>query len=81
MKRNNLFKPACNSWVAWDLWYLWYYEIDYKKLNENNFKKLKKVIVVKIPYEKLWVLYETCYKYFNDEATVVLACKISDLFE
>ena len=81
MKISVLFKPSTKSWVASDLTYAWYYEIEYNKLKSEDYTKLKKVLLTSVPYDKLRELYTNCNRYFNENAVVILATSINNLFE
>jgi len=78
-----LFKPGRKSKIAWDLNTLWYYEANYHKLkvNDPKIKKQLKITIDKVPYHKIWWLYDNINKYVNDEAVVIIMCSISNLFE
>ena len=70
-----LFKPK-KSWVMADLQYLWYYELkSYKDIDKVKNEK----VLIHTNYDELGLVYEILQK--SNKKTIVLVCKINDLFE
>ena len=77
-----LFKPQ-KSWIAWVLQQNWFYEIWYSKLTEKKdlIKSKLKIQLDWVPFDKLDELYHNASNYFNEDAVIILMCRIGDLFE
>ena len=76
-----LFKPSSKSQISGDLQWAWYYEINFKSLVKEDFKKHRKIKIAKVPYSEVWELYEFCQKHWVENNVIVIMCNISELFE
>ena len=76
-----LFKPSSKSQISGDLQWAWYFEVNFKSLVIEDFKKHKKLKIAKVPYNEVWELYELCQKHWCENNVIVIMCNISELFE
>ena len=78
-----LFKPI-KSKISSDLKKLSYYEMKYSNFiiaKTDDLQKIQKIQIVNVPFESIDNTYQKCQEIFSEEAIVIIATHINNLFE